>query len=255
MLSVKNLYKTFNIGQENENHVFTDFSLDIEAGKCTALIGSNGCGKSTLMNIIGGSIMAEAGQVILEDIHMEKLTEEERAPYIGRVYQDPSKGVAPSLTILENMSLSDKKGQKFGMKKLVQRDRIPYFVELLKTLDLGLENHLESRVKDLSGGQRQSLSLLMATMNKPKLLLLDEHTAALDPKTSYVVMDRTMDLISTGHITTLMITHDMRDAVEYADRVIMLDAGEIVLDVQSTDISADDLEKVYRDRIKESLSM
>jgi putative ABC transport system ATP-binding protein len=160
-------------------------------------------------------------------------------------------GVSPSLTILENMALADKKNEKFTLRKLIKKDRIEYYKEQLKTLDLGLENKLDSRVDLLSGGQRQSLSLLMASMKHPKILLLDEHTAALDPKTSRVVMNKTIDLIRNKKLTTVMITHDMRDAVEYSDRVIMLERGKIVLDKKSSEITEEELYKIYQDKIIE----
>ncbi len=198
--------------------------------------------------------MAERGEIVINDDHLESLREEERAKYIGRVYQDPSMGVSPSLTILENLSLADKKGEKFGLRRLVQKSQVDRFVEMLKTLDLGLENKLNTKVRFLSGGQRQSLSLLMATMKNPKLLLLDEHTAALDPKTSIVVMENTLEIIAQHEITTIMITHDMSDAIRYSDRVVMLDQGRIVLDRPSKDIEEIELIRIYQDKIKERLT-
>ena len=169
--------------------------------------------------------------------------------YIGRVYQDPFKGVASSLSILENMALADKKNEKFGLRWLIKKDKIDYYKSLLETLDLGLENSIHTKVSLLSGGQRQSLSLLMATMKFPKLLLLDEHTAALDPKTSNVVMRKTAELIKNNDIMTLMITHNMEDAVNYSDRVIMLDEGKIVLDKKSSEITSEQLNQIYREKI------
>ncbi len=250
MLSITNLQKSFNRGTENLIEVFQDFNLNIEEGKCTAIIGSNGCGKSTLMNIIGGSIIEDGGLISLDNINISKLKEEKRSQYIARVYQDPSMGVSPSLTILENMSLADKKGSKFSLKKLVNKDRIGYYKDLLKTLDLGLENKLDTKVKFLSGGQRQSLSLVMSTMKKPSLLLLDEHTAALDPKTSHVVMEKTRELIKKQHITTLMISHNMKDAIEFSDRVVMLDKGQVVFDKPSAFTSEDELLGIYRNKLE-----
>ena len=188
MLKIVNLSKSFNKNTDNEINIFRNFNLEIEENKCTAIIGSNGCGKSTLLNIIGGSILADKGQILLNEKDIAGLREEQRATYIGRVYQNPSMGVSPSLTILENMSLADKKGEKFTLRKLIKKNNIGKYMELLKDLDLGLENKLNTKVKFLSGGQRQSLSLVMAAMKHPDLLLLDEHTAALDPKTSNVIM-------------------------------------------------------------------
>ncbi|NMB08021.1 MAG: ATP-binding cassette domain-containing protein [Tissierellia bacterium] len=249
MLKTINLSKSFNRETDNEINLFNNFNIEIEKNKCTAIIGPNGCGKSTLLNIIGGSVMADEGQIILNNRDISSLREEERAIYIGRVYQSPSMGVSPSLTILENMALADKKGEKFSLRPLVKKDRIPKYIELLKDLDLGLENKLNTKVKYLSGGQRQSLSLIMAAMKYPELLLLDEHTAALDPKTSQVVMKKTKELIEKYKITTIMISHNMRDAIEYSDRIIMLDKGEIVLDKPSWEITERELINIYSEKI------
>ncbi|MCR1897722.1 ATP-binding cassette domain-containing protein [Irregularibacter muris] len=246
MLRISNLSKSFNTGTDNEITIFNHFNLEIEKNKCTAIIGANGCGKSTLMNMIGGSIPADQGRILLKDRDMTDLKEEKRATYIGRVYQDPSMGVSPSLTILENMSLADKKGEKFTLRRLIKRGKIQGYIEILRGLDLGLENKLNTKVKFLSGGQRQSLSLLMAAMKHPDLLLLDEHTAALDPKTSHVIMKKTKELIEKYHITTIMISHNMRDAIEYSDRIIMLDKGQIVLDKSSDKVTEKELIEIYR---------
>ncbi len=254
MLKISNLSKSFNKETENEINIFKDFSLEIEKNKCTAIIGSNGCGKSTLLNIISGSLMADKGKIELNGRSIEKLREEKRAIHIGRVYQDPSMGVSPSLTILENMSLADKKGQPFTLKRLVKKNRIPYYIELLKDLDLGLEDKLDTKVRYLSGGQRQSLSLVMAAMKYPDLLLLDEHTAALDPKTSHVVMGKTSELINKYKITTIMISHNMRDAIDYSDRIIMLDKGQIVLDKASKDISEKELIDIYKAKLIDEIA-
>lgn len=249
MLKIQNLSKTFNKDSENEIKLFENFSLQIEKNKCTALIGPNGCGKSTLLNIIAGSILMDSGQIILNGKDISNLKEEERALYIGRVYQDPSMGVSPSLTILENMSLADKKGEGFGLKKLIKKDNMDKYVEALKSLGLGLENKLNTKVKFLSGGQRQSLSLLMAAIKHPDLLLLDEHTAALDPKTSYVVMKKTKELLDKYQMTTIMISHNMKDAIEYSDRIVMLDGGQIVLDTPSSNISEEELMAIYKSKL------
>lgn len=246
MLRISNLSKSFNTGTDNEITIFNHFNLEIEKNKCTAIIGANGCGKSTLMNMIGGSIPADQGRILLKYRDMTDLKEEKRATYIGRVYQDPSMGVSPSLTILENMSLADKKGEKFTLRRLIKRGKIQGYIEILRGLDLGLENKLNTKVKFLSGGQRQSLSLLMAAMKHPDLLLLDEHTAALDPKTSHVIMKKTKELIEKYHITTIMISHNMRDAIEYSDRIIMLDKGQIVLDKPSDKVTEKELIEIYR---------
>ncbi len=250
MLRIVNLSKSFNTGTDNEINIFNKLNLEIEENKCTVIIGSNGCGKSTLLNMISGSISTEQGQIILKGTDISKMREEKRAAYVGRVYQDPSMGVSPSLTILENLSLADKKGEKFTLRRLIRKNAIGRYMELLKTLDLGLENKLNTKVKFLSGGQRQSLSLIMATMKHPDLLLLDEHTAALDPKTSNVIMKKTKELIKKHSITTIMISHNMRDAIEYSDRIIMLDRGEIVLDKSSRDVTERELIEIYRIKLE-----
>ena len=248
MLDIQNLSKTFNIGTDNEAQIFNNFSIHINKGECTAILGANGCGKSTLFNIISGALMQEKGIITLNDKNINNLKENERAQFIGRVHQNPSAGVSPSLTILENISLSDKKCQKFTLRKLIRKNKTDGYKEILRTLDLGLETKLDTEVKYLSGGQRQSLSLLMATMNKPELLLLDEHTAALDPKTSRLVMEKTQELIRTQNITTMMISHNVRDAVKYSDRIIMLDKGEIILDVKNGQITEKELLNIYNSR-------
>ena len=251
MLKIENLSKSFNKNTENEINIFNGFNLEIEANKCTAIIGSNGCGKSTLLNMIGGNIIADQGKIILNGNNIAKLREETRAIHIGRVHQNPSMGVSPSLTILENMSLADKKGEKFSLRMLIKKNRINFYKELLLDLGLGLEDKLDTKVKFLSGGQRQSLSLIMAAMKHPDLLLLDEHTAALDPKTSYVVMKKTRELIKKHSITTIMISHNMRDAIEFSDRIIMLDKGLVVFDKASIDVTEKELVKIYRDKFDE----
>lgn len=251
MLKIKNLSKSFNAETENEINLFNNFNLTIEKDKCTAIIGPNGCGKSTLLNMICGSIPADRGQIYLNNNDISKLKEEQRSNNIGRVFQDPSMGVAPSLTILENMALADKKGEKFALKGLIKRNNIDKYKDLLKTLDLGIEDKLDTKVKFLSGGQRQSLSLIMAAMKHPDLLLLDEHTAALDPKTSNVIMKKTKDLIEKYSITTIMISHNMKDALLYSDRIIMLDKGEIVLDKPSKEVSEKELMNIYIEKLNE----
>ena len=248
MLDIKNLSKSFNIGTDNEANIFNNFNIHINKGECTGILGANGCGKSTLFNIISGVLTQEKGIITLNGKNINNLKENERAQYIGRVHQNPSAGVSPSLTILENISLSDKKCQKFTLRKLIRKNRIEEFKEILKTLDLGLENKLDTEVKYLSGGQRQSLSLLMATMNKPELLLLDEHTAALDPKTSRLIMEKTQELIKTQNITTMMISHNIKDTIKYSDRIVMLDKGEIILDVRNGQINEKELLSIYNSR-------
>lgn len=193
--------------------------------------------------------MNDFGAIKVNGKDISMLKEEARAIYIGRVYQNPSMGVSPSLTILENMSLADKKGEPFSLRRLIKRDRIEEYKELLSQLDLGLEDKLNTKVKFLSGGQRQSLSLIMATMKHPDILLLDEHTAALDPKTSRVIMEKTMELIEKHSITTIMISHNMKDAIDYSHRIIMLDNGEVVLDRPSNQVVEQELIDIYAQKL------
>ncbi|MGL6174386.1 MAG: ATP-binding cassette domain-containing protein, partial [Cellulosilyticaceae bacterium] len=196
-------------------------------------------------NIIRGSLVPESGDILINGKNVNGLKENERAAFLSQVHQNPSAGVSPALTILENIALSNKKCERFSLKRLIKKNQIEGFKENLKTLELGLEEKLETKVSLLSGGQRQSLSLLMATMKKPDLLLLDEHTAALDPKTSKVVLEKTLDLVKQHQITTLMISHNLRDAIKYSDRIIMLSKGEVVLDVASKAITEEELTQIY----------
>lgn len=251
MIEIRGLAKTFNRNSDNEIKVFKDFSIVFEQGKCTALLGANGCGKSTLLNLISGNLSPDRGQILIDGQDVTGDQEERRAAYIGRVHQNPSLGVASALNILENMALADKKGEKFGIKGLIRPKNRSRYQAILKELDLGLENKMDTQVKFLSGGQRQSLSLCMATMKNPKLLLLDEHTAALDPKTSQVIMEKTRALLAKKTITTIMISHNMKDALAYSDRVVMLDQGEIVLDRPSADLTEAELLGIYRGKLVE----
>ena len=246
MLKIKNLSKSFNGGTENELNIFKGFNLNIEESEFVAILGSNGCGKSTLFNLISGALKEDTGSIILDEKSINDLKEEERAWGIGKVHQDPSKGVSPSLTILENLSLADKKCEKFSLRNLIKKDKIKRFIEILKEVDLGLENKLNTQVKFLSGGQRQALSLIMATLKKPKLLLLDEHTAALDPKTSKIIMDKTREIVEKNNISTLMITHNLQDAINYGNRLIMLHEGEILIDVRGDEKKNLTSEKLLR---------
>lgn len=254
MLQIKGLSKTFYPGTPEENTVFEDFSLEIEDHSCTALLGPNGCGKSTLFHMISGSLTEDAGEITMDDITLTSLPEEKRAQYIGKVSQDPSMGVSPSLSILENMSIAMKKGGPFTFKKLLKKENLNYIVEKLKELNLGLEDKLNTEVKFLSGGQRQSLSLLMATVRTPKILLLDEHTAALDPKTSRLVMEKTKDFIERDGLTTLMITHNLQNAINYGDRIVMLNEGRIALDIPADEITEEELLKLYNETVEQSIT-
>lgn len=252
MLQIKNLSKSFNIGTENETTIFENFNFTVKDSEFVAVLGSNGCGKSTLFNLISGSLENDGGSILLDGIDISNLKEEKRAFGISKIHQDPSKGVSPSLTILENISLASKKCEKFSLKRLIQKNKISDFITLLKEVDLGLENKLDTQVKFLSGGQRQALSLIMATLKKPKLLLLDEHTSALDPKTSKVIMEKTKQLINKQRITALMVSHNLRDAIKYADRIVMLDKGKIILDIPSKNITEEELSKIYTQKMNNS---
>ncbi|MFB0971596.1 MAG: ATP-binding cassette domain-containing protein [Tissierellia bacterium] len=249
MLRIQNLNKTFYPGTPEEHTIFQDLNLEIEENVCTTIIGSNGCGKSTLFNLISGSLEADGGSLSINGLDLNSLPEEDRAKYIGKVSQDPAMGVASNLNILENMSIALKKGENFKLRSLLKNSNKELIVEKLKELGLGLEDKLNTQVKYLSGGQKQSLALLMATIKSPKLLLLDEHTAALDPKTSKLIMEKTEDLIKREKITTLMISHNLKHAIEFSDRIIMLKDGEIVLDIKSKDIDEKTLITFYNEAV------
>ena len=203
--------------------------------------------------MISGSLLQDTGKSYLDDLVFSDLPEEKRAKYIGKVSKDPSMGVSPSLSILENMSIAMKKGEPFAFKKLLKKQDLNFIVAKLKELNLGLEDKLNTEVKYLSGGQRQSLSLLMATLKTPRILLLDEHTAALDPKTSRLIMDKTKDFIQRDGLTTLMITHNLKNAVDYGDRIIMLHEGEVALDVKAKDMQEDELLRLYNEKVEETI--
>jgi len=232
MLKIQALHKVFNENTINENKVFSDFSLTVNKGDFISIIGSNGAGKSTLLNIIAGTIECDEGQILLDGKDVTRDSEYKRAKEIGRVFQNPSLGIAPNMTILENLALADNKGKSYGLSFGVNKKRINYYKELLKEVDLGLEDKLYNKVTLLSGGQRQALTLLMAMMSKPKLLLLDEHTAALDPKTSIKIMDITEKIVKDTGITTLMITHNLNHAIKSGNRLLMMHGGKVLFDVR-----------------------
>lgn len=231
MLKIQALYKVFNENTINENKLFSNFSLEVKEGDFISIIGSNGAGKSTLLNIISGNIEIDYGVIKLNDKDISNMEEYKRSKFIGRVFQNPSLGVSPNMTILENLSLADNKGKRFGLTLGINKKRISYYESLLKELDLGLEDKLYNKVDLLSGGQRQALTMLMAVMSKPKLLLLDEHTAALDPKTSIKIMNITKKILSETNITTLMVTHNLKQAIKTGNRLVMMHRGKILLDV------------------------
>ena len=231
MLEIVGINKTFNPGTVNANHALKDLSLHLAEGESIAVIGGNGAGKSTLLNAVAGVWDVDSGSIHLGGIDITHLPEYKRAKYIGRVFQDPMMGTAGTMQIEENLALAARRGGRRGLKMGITRAEREQFRDMLRILDLGLENRLTDKAGLLSGGQRQALTLLMATLQKPKLLLLDEHTAALDPKTAAKVMEVTRTLVNRDKLTTLMITHNMRDAIEYGDRLIMMHEGRIALDI------------------------
>ena len=231
MLDIKNIFKTFNAGTVNEKTALNDVSLCLKDGDFATVIGGNGAGKSTLLNAVAGVWMVDSGSISIGDTDVTSLPEHKRARYIGRVFQDPMMGTAATMQIEENLALAARRGKARTLRiGITKKEREEYY-ELLKILDLGLEERLTSTVGLLSGGQRQALTLLMATLQKPRLLLLDEHTAALDPKTAAKVLDTTERIVQKDHLTTLMITHNMRDAIVHGNRLIMMHEGKIALDI------------------------
>ena len=232
MLEVKNIYKTFNPGTVNEKHALNGVSLKLKEGDFVTVIGSNGAGKSTLLNAIAGLWMIDSGSICIDGNDITRLPDYKRARYIGRVFQDPMQGSAATMQIEENMALAARRGKKRTLRKGICQSEREKYREMLKELNLGLEERLTSKVGLLSGGQRQALTLLMATMEKPRLLLLDEHTAALDPKTAAKVLELTEKLVNENHLTTFMVTHNMRDALKYGNRLIMMCDGKIIFEVE-----------------------
>ena len=235
MLKITNLQKTFNPGTVNAKTALDGLNLHIKEGDFVTVIGGNGAGKSTLQNAIAGVWKPDFGTIEIDGVDVTNMPEHKRAAFLGRVFQDPMKGTAPDMEIAENLAIASKRGIKRRFIRGVRKADREYYRELLKTLDLGLEDRLSTKVGLLSGGQRQALTLLMATLQKPKLLLLDEHTAALDPKTAAKVLDATQKIIEKDHLTALMITHNMRDAITYGNRLIMMYNGHIVVDVSGED--------------------
>ena len=231
MLEVKNIYKTFNPGTINEKTALNGVSVELKDGDFVTVIGGNGAGKSTLLNAVAGTWLVDEGQILIDGIDVTKLPEHKRAVYLGRVFQDPMTGTAATMEIQENLALAKRRGRTRTLRAGITAAEREEYRELLKILGLGLEDRMTSKVGLLSGGQRQALTLLMATLQKPKLLLLDEHTAALDPKTAAKVLEITDMIINRDHLTTLMITHNMHDAIKHGNRLIMMSEGKIILDI------------------------
>lgn len=232
MLELKNIYKTFNAGTVNEKMALRGLNLTLEDGDFVTVIGGNGAGKSTMLNAIAGVWPADQGQILIGDADVTKLPEYKRAKYLGRVFQDPMTGTAATMEIQENLALALRRGDSRTLKAGITKKEHAKYREMLATLGLGLEDRMTSKVGLLSGGQRQALTLLMATLKKPKLLLLDEHTAALDPKTAAKVLQTTDMIVNRDNLTTLMITHNMKDAIAHGNRLIMMMDGNIILDIR-----------------------
>ena len=231
MLELKELYKTFNPGTINAKTALNGLSLTLNDGDFVTVIGGNGAGKSTLLNAIAGVWKPDFGSIEIDGVDVTRMPEYKRAKFLGRVFQDPMKGTSPDMEIAENLAIASRRGEKRRFVRGVKRSDREKYRQLLATLELGLEDRLSTKVGLLSGGQRQAITLLMATMNRPRLLLLDEHTAALDPKTAAKVLELTDQIVEKNHLTTLMITHNMRDAITHGNRLIMMYEGNILIDV------------------------
>ena len=231
MLELKNIYKTFNAGTINEKRALNGLNLTLNDGDFVTVIGGNGAGKSTMLNAIAGVWSVDSGSITIDGVNVTNLPEHKRAAYIGRVFQDPMMGTAATMQIEENLALAARRGKKRSLRIGITREERDQYREALKQLDLGLEDRMTSKVGLLSGGQRQALTLLMATLQNPKLLLLDEHTAALDPKTASKVLTLSDKIVRENNLTTVMITHNMKDAIKYGNRLIMMHEGHIIYDV------------------------
>ena len=256
LLKIEDIHKTFEAGTVNENHVLKGLDLTVEEGDFISVIGGNGAGKSTLMNILAGGLQVDQGDILLEGKSIKQTSVRKRAKDIARVFQDPKMGTASRLTIEENMAIAKKRGARRGLSWGVKEKDREEFKAVLKELNIGLENRLKVDTQYLSGGQRQALTLVMVALVKPKLLLLDEHTAALDPKTSEMVMELTQKIVESHDLTTLMITHDMNHAIAYGNRLIMLYQGKIVVDVKGEEkknLTVEDLMRLFHQNSGETL--
>lgn len=244
MLKLNHINKYYNAGTVNEMCLFRDFNLSIEDGQFVSVVGSNGSGKTSMLNIICGSIPVDQGTIEIGGVDITNMPEYKRQRRIGRVYQDPARGTCPHMTILENMSLADNKGKPFNLLPGTNRQRVDDYRESLKSLGLGLEDKMNVKVGVLSGGQRQAMALLMSTMTPIEFLILDEHTAALDPKTAEVIMELTDKVVKEKKLTTIMVTHNLLYAVEYGDRLLMMHQGQAIMDKagkEKKEIQIDDI--------------
>lgn len=246
MLELKHIEKTYNAGTVNELHFFRDFNLTIDDGSFVSVVGSNGSGKTSMLNIICGSIDIDGGQVIMNGRDISKEKEYIRHRRIGRVFQNPAFGTCPDMTIMENMSLAENKGKSYNLGRGVRASKKKHYQEMLQPLGLGLEDKMDVTVGNLSGGQRQALALLMSTMTPIDFLILDEHTAALDPKTAEIIMELTGKIVAEKKITTIMVTHNLRYALEYGDRLLMMHGGEVIMDESGEDKKKLKLDEVLR---------
>lgn len=244
MLELKNIHKYYNSGTINEMCLFDDFNMNIEDGQFVAVVGSNGSGKTSLLNLICGSIDLDSGSVLIDGKDIGRAKEYKRNQYIGRVYQNPSMGTCPNMTIAENMSLADNKGKMYGLRPGKNKARMDFYRESLKQLGLGLEDKMNVKVGVLSGGQRQAMALLMSTMTPIRFLILDEHTAALDPKTAELIMNLTDKIVKEKNLTTIMVTHNLRYAVEYGNRLVMMHQGKAVMDFTGAQKRAIDIDHI-----------
>ena len=250
MLELKNIYKVFNPGTINEKKAIQNLNFTLKDGDFVTVIGGNGAGKSTMLNLIAGVYTVDRGTVLIDGEDVTKQPEYKRAAYLGRVFQDPMMGTAGNMGIEENLAMAYRRGKPRGLRWGISNSERAFYREKLKLLDLGLEDRMTNKVRLLSGGQRQALTLLMATLQKPKLLLLDEHTAALDPKTAQKVLELTDRIVAENHLSTLMVTHNMKDAIRYGNRLIMMNEGNIIFDVsgeEKKNLHVSDLLKRFED--------
>ncbi|HLR71236.1 MAG TPA: ABC transporter ATP-binding protein [Pseudogracilibacillus sp.] len=247
MLNLKHISITFNEGTPDEKRALQNINLELEKGEFVTVIGGNGAGKSTLMNVISGNLISDVGNIYIADKRVDFLPEFKRSQLIGRVFQDPMAGTAPSMTIEENLAIAFSRNKKRKIRLGVTKKRRDLFRDYLKTLNLGLEDRLNAKVGLLSGGERQALSLLMATFTEPNILLLDEHTAALDPARAELITDLTSEIVEKFELTTLMVTHNMQQALDMGDRLIMMDAGQIIFDVSGKEKSKLTLEDLLEE--------